>query len=88
MGVVRAQILGFALAPAKTRRAISAREAPARSLEEYFLIRSSESENAFSPLARLPISRSPCEISIVRGGPVSPQKLLRFGLRIGSPRKH
>ena len=28
-----------------------------------FLIRSSETKNAFSPLARLPISRSPCKIS-------------------------
>ena len=35
----------------------------------------------------LPSSRPPCEkISIARGGLVSPHKLLRLGLQIGSPR--
>jgi hypothetical protein len=38
----------------------------------------------FLPLARLPISRSPCKISIVRSDLDTPQKLLRFGLQLGS----
>ena len=38
-------------------------------------------------LARLPCSRSPCEISIARSGPKPPRKLLRLGLRFGSTRR-
>jgi hypothetical protein len=38
-----------------------------------------------SGLARLPSSRSPCEISIVQSGLKPPQKLLRLRLQLGSP---
>ena len=35
---------------------------------------------------KLPISRTPCEISIARGGPHPPQQPLRFKLQFGSPK--
>jgi hypothetical protein len=54
--------------------------------EEIFLALVLQRQKCVLALAELPISRSPCKISIVQGGPDSPQKLLRFGLEVGSPR--
>jgi hypothetical protein len=64
----------------------AARHLNARALpRKYFWLWSSKDKNAFF-LARLPISRSPCKISLVRGGLESPQQLLRIRLQFGSPR--
>jgi len=64
--------LGFALPPAR----LHSRCAP------------KARRNNKCSLAELPISRSPCEISILRGDLDSLQKFLRVRLRLGSPKPY
>ena len=56
------------------------------SSEEIFFVSVLRTKKCVLALAVLPISRTPCKISIARRGLHPLRRLLRFGLRFGSPR--